>query len=197
MIRGPAFLYVLPCAYEDLLKLGHSRDPLARMQAMHPRWYEFFDLERAFAVETELVRDAQILERETARSLRLHRAPAPLLFRASAGGATEWYRGAFSALHALGGELQQQGHVLHRPLLDWARQRLELQTDRLREWTSLLSPDELDARGTAARATEAQRRVLDVLDAWRALDLDPAPFLSDSVRQWHDAATLRGARATD
>ncbi|WP_159015667.1 hypothetical protein [Cognatiluteimonas profundi] len=44
--RGRCYLYVLPCAYEDLLKLGFSRDPLDRMQALHPRWFEFFDLDR-------------------------------------------------------------------------------------------------------------------------------------------------------
>jgi len=30
--RGRCFLYVFPCAYEDLLTLGFSRDPLQRLQ---------------------------------------------------------------------------------------------------------------------------------------------------------------------
>jgi hypothetical protein len=189
--RGPAFLYVLPCAYEDLLKLGHSRDPLARMQAMHARWFEFFDLERGFAVATETVRDAQRLELHHGRALASHAAPAPLLFQASAGGATEWYRGAYPALHAAAQALQTVGHVLHAPLRDWARTRLLAQADRLHHWTGLLDPDALEARGAQARASIAQRRVVDVLDAYLALEIDLAPFLSDPVMQWHDAARMR------
>ena len=50
--RGRCFLYVLPLAsHEDVLKLGFSRDPLDRLQALHPRYFEVFDLERAFLVE--------------------------------------------------------------------------------------------------------------------------------------------------
>ena len=42
---GRAFLYVLPCAYEDHAKLGIAGDPLVRMQAFSSRYYEFFDLD--------------------------------------------------------------------------------------------------------------------------------------------------------
>ena len=54
--RGRCFLYVFPCDWEDLLKLGISRDPLDRVQALHPRWFEFFDLGRGFLVEFYRVR---------------------------------------------------------------------------------------------------------------------------------------------
>ena len=73
--RGRCHLYVLPCAHEDLLKLGFSRDPLARLQQLHPRWFEFFDLDRAFAVETETVPDARKLELAQRRLLAEHNAP--------------------------------------------------------------------------------------------------------------------------
>ena len=58
-----AYVYVLPCAGEDWLKLGFSRDPLTRLQTLHRRYYEFFDTELAFAIETETVREARALEK--------------------------------------------------------------------------------------------------------------------------------------
>jgi hypothetical protein len=67
--RGRCHLYVLPVVVEDLLKLGFSRDPLARLQQLHPRWYEQFDLDRAFTVETESVPDARRLELRFRRQL--------------------------------------------------------------------------------------------------------------------------------
>lgn len=57
--EGCSFVYVFACVVEDLLKLGFSRDPIGRLQALHPRYFEFFDLERSFLVETETVRDAR------------------------------------------------------------------------------------------------------------------------------------------
>lgn len=96
--RGPCHAYVLPCAYEDLLKFGFSRDPLGRMRSLHRRYFECFDLDRAILVETETVRDARRIELAWRRELTLHNAPAPLVVRRAAGGRTEWYRGAWEAL---------------------------------------------------------------------------------------------------
>ncbi len=53
--RGHCYLYVFPCAWEDHCKLGFSRDPLSRMQALHRRWFEFFDIDHGLLVETETV----------------------------------------------------------------------------------------------------------------------------------------------
>ncbi|MGD6053331.1 GIY-YIG nuclease family protein, partial [Xanthomonas citri pv. citri] len=64
------FLYVLPCVYEDLLKIGHSRNPLQRAQALQPRYFEFFDLGRAFALELDKVREARLLEHALHARLR-------------------------------------------------------------------------------------------------------------------------------
>lgn len=189
--RGQAFVYVLPCPGEDLLKLGHSRNPLARMQQLHPRFYEFFDTELALAVETQTVREAQALELRLARSLRDHRAPAPLTVNPAAGGDTEWYRGAYAALDRAVEALQQQGHRVHRPLQPWLRQQLQAQAELLYGWTQLLSPQELEGRGAAARASLAQRRAADVLDAYVALELDLSPWLPQQVLAWHRAASLR------
>lgn len=189
--RAQAFVYVLPCPGEDLLKLGHSRNPLARMRQLHPRFYEFFDTELALAVETQTVREAHTLELRLARPLREHRAPAPLTVNPAAGGHTEWYRGAYAALAAAADELQKQGHTVYRPLQPWLRERLQAQAELLYAWTQLLSPQELEGRGSAARASVAQRRVADVLDAFVALDLDLARWLPAPVLAWHRAASLR------
>lgn len=189
--RAQAFVYVLPCPGEDLLKLGHSRDPLARMQQLHPRFYEFFDTELALAVETQTVREAHTLELRLARTLREHRAPAPLTVNPAAGGHTEWYRGAYAALAAAVDELQQQGYSVHRPLQPWLRARLQAQAELLYAWTQQLTPLELEGRGSAARASLAQRRAADVLDAFVALQLDLSRWLPAAVLHWHRAASLR------
>ena len=189
---GPAFLYVLPTLHEDLLKLGFSRDPLARMQALHPRFYEFFDLERAFAVQTDTVAEARALETRHARALREHRAPVPLTAE-RAGGHTEWYRGAARQLALVAEECATAGFAVHRPLADWVRRRLEAHAPLLHDWTALLSVDELEARGAAAVASLAQRRVLDVLDAYPALGLDLERWLPDAVRGWHAEARRRAS----
>jgi len=91
------FAYVFPCAWEDHCKIGFSRDPLARIQQLHPRWFEVFDLERGLLVEGETQRDARDLELELRRPLAAHRAPPPLTVRVAAGGHTEWFRGAPAA----------------------------------------------------------------------------------------------------
>jgi len=178
--RGRCHLYVLPCAYEDLLKLGFSRDPLARMQSIHPRWYEFFDLDRALAVHCETVREAQALETRYKQMLVEHNAPAPLLASVVAGGASEWYRGAYAALDLIADELIGAGHPAHRPLRPWVRARLLERADRLYAWTRLLTADDLDAPHSPA-----PRLVRNVLDAYRAMAIDLAPWLPPDLWAWY------------
>ena len=183
--RGRCHLYVLPCAYEDLLKLGFSRDPLARMQQLHPRWFEFFDLDRALLVETESVRDARVLELAQRRALAEYNAPVPLTVRETAGGHREWYRGAYDRLHAHALELASGGHVLHAPLRPFVREALLARAPLLFSWTqAMLTVDDLD---WPQAATSAQRTVRDALDAFLALDIDLAPWLPESVLRWHRA----------
>src|SRR6476661_6408062 len=144
--RGRSYLYVLPCAYEDILKLGFSRDPLERMQSLHPRWFEFFDLDRAFLVEAETVRDVRDLELGLAGVIADHNAPAPLVTRREAAGHTEWYRGAYEVLATTAQTLAAGGYVMHAPLRPWLRQRLLERSDRLFSWTlAAVSADDLDA----------------------------------------------------
>jgi hypothetical protein len=189
---GPAYLYLLPCLGEDLLKLGFSRDPLSRMQSLHPRFYEFFDLEQGCAVQTETVHDARRLELSLARRLRAHSAPSPLTIRAAAGGASEWYRGAQPTLLAEFDALRRLGHRLVE-LSTLVRAGLMAQAADLYAWSSLLSPAELEARGALARTTAAQRHVVDVLDGYLACAIDVRPLLPAAAADWHRAASLRPA----
>lgn len=183
--RGPAYLYVLPCAYEDLLKLGFSRDPLARMQAIHPRWYEFFDLDRALAVQTQTVREAQAMETRYKQLLLEHNATPPLLASAAAGGTGEWYRGAYAALDLIAEELVDAGFPAHRPLRPWVRQRLLGSADRLYSWARLLTAGDLDLR-----ENPAAKLVRNVLDAYSALDIALAPWLPSDIDAWYHGTAV-------
>ena len=181
--RGHCHLYVFPCAWEDLCKLGFSRDPLSRLQALHPRFFEFFDLDRGALVETDTVAEARALETSLRRELAMHNAPAPLTVREEAGGHREWYRGAAEALAQATGELAGRGHRLHSPLRPWLRHALLQRSDRIYSWTeAMLSPDELEG---LAGWTPTQARVRDVLDAWVAMEVELAPLLPPRVLCWH------------
>ena len=180
---GPCFLYVAPSAYEDQLKLGFSRDPLVRLQSLHPRWFEAFDLDRALLVETETVRDARALELKLRRQLVAHNAPAPLTVRQQAGGHTEWYRGAYEQLRDAVIALEAAGHTVHVPARAWFRDALLGRVDLLYSWTeAVLTPDELD--GLVAHSP-AQRVVRDALDACAQLGIELQPLLPERVWRWY------------
>ena len=179
--RGRCYVYVLPCAYEDILKLGFSRDPLDRMQTLHPRWFEFFDLDDAFLIETETVRDARDVELGLQRVVAEHNAPAPLVIRRAAAGHGEWYRGAHGVLSRTAGMLAAGGYVMHAPLRPWLRQHLLERSDRLYAWTlAMLSPAELESR----TPTPLQRQVRDRVDAFRALEIDLEALLAPEIFRW-------------
>lgn len=187
--EGRCYLYVLPCAYEDLLKLGFSRSPLRRLGELQTRYYEAFDLERAFLVETETVRDARDLELRLRHALREHQAPAPLSIRHEAGGHTEWYRGAYAPLSDQARSLGALGYRLHAPLREWLAQELLAHSDALYAWgASVLDalggdPGQLDAPALAA----LRRKVLDTLDAYPALGLALDSRLPEALSHWHRA----------
>lgn len=185
--EGVCYVYVLPCAYEDLLKLGFSRNPLSRAQALQARYYEFFDLDRAFLIETETVRDARDLELRLRHALIEHNAPAPLTVRREAGGHSEWYRGAFAILAGQGDLLETQGHHLHRPSRNWFTRELAAQGDQLFERASLLLAQlqgDLDWLRRPEMST-LLRNLLDVLDAHTALEIDLEPRLPQAVLDWY------------
>jgi hypothetical protein len=183
---GRCFVYVFPCTWEDHCKIGFSHDPLARMQQLHRRWFEFFDIDRGLLVETETVRDARDLELELRRPLVEHNAPAPMTVRREAGGHTEWFRGVASQLELAALMLQRRGHAVHAPLREWLRPALLARSDQLYAWSQAqLSPDELDG---LAGPTPTQRMVRDMLDACVALDIELEPLLAPQVYRWYREA---------
>lgn len=185
--EGRCYLYVLPCAYEDLLKIGHSRNPLQRAQALQPRYFEFFDLERAFAVETDTVREARALEHALHLRLRDHNAPAPLTVRVQAAGLGEWYRGAYAHLQDEAAQWQAHGHRLHLPLSAWFARELAGQGEwlyaRAEELLAQLQGDTglLDQPALAT----VRRNLLDTLDAHRALVPDLDRRLPSALLDWY------------
>jgi hypothetical protein len=188
---GPSFVYVLPCLGEDLLKLGMSRDPLDRFQNLHRRWFDFFDLETARLVETDSVREARAIETRLRKALREHNAPAPLLVSSSAGGQTEWFRGALDTLERETDALRVGGLRVHAPARGWLRDALAMRGSLLFHWSSrmleAIDPD--FAPPLSSRPpTGIERTLRDALDAYAALDLDPEPLVPEKVlRWWRDA----------
>lgn len=177
------FAYVFPCAWEDHCKIGFSRDPLARIQQLHPRWFELFDLERGLLVEGETERDARDLELELRRPLGAHRAPPPLTVRATAGGHTEWFRGTEAVLREAVASLARRGHRVHAPLGDWLRDAMQARCDLLHDWVAAqLQPGAFDR---SEGRSLAQRALRDVLDAHVALGFALEPLLPERAWRWY------------
>ncbi|MFD0740381.1 GIY-YIG nuclease family protein [Lysobacter koreensis] len=174
--RGQCYLYVLPCAYEDILKLGLSRDPLSRMQALHRRYFDFFDLDRAILVETDKVREARDLELALGRAIKDHSAPAPLIVRREAAGHTEWYRGAHEALARQAQALSEQGYVVHRGLHAWVRRGLLARSEQLHTWSQAVL-----ALIECTDDTALPSAVRDTLDAYVAFGIELEPRLPDAL----------------
>jgi hypothetical protein len=184
---GPSFVYVLPCLGEDLLKLGMSRDPLDRLQSLHPRWFDFFDLDAARLVETDSVREARAIETRLRRALRAHNAPAPLLVAAGAGGGTEWFRGAQDFLAGETDALHAQGMRLHAPARPWLHDALARRGGLLFHWSArmleAIDPD-FASPLSSRPPTTLERTLRDALDAHDALGIDPEPLVPASVLRW-------------
>jgi hypothetical protein len=188
---GASFVYVLTCLGEDRLKLGMSRDPLARIQTLHPRWFDFFDLDAARLVETDSVREARAIETRLRRALREHNAPAPIVVAGAAGGRTEWFRGALGILESETAALHASGLRLHAPARPWFREALVARGGVLFHWTTqMLEAIEPDfAPPLSSRLpTELERTLRDALDAYDAFGIDPAPLVPDAVLRWWDEA---------
>ncbi|WP_303636947.1 GIY-YIG nuclease family protein [Stenotrophomonas tuberculopleuritidis] len=180
-IDGRVFAYVFPCAWEDYAKIGFSRDPLGRISALHRRWFEFFDLEAGALVEAESERDARDLELQLRAPFKAHRAPAPMTVQDKAGGRTEWVRGANQALAVAIDGLGEQGYRCY-PLKPWLRAALQLRMDRLHDWAAAQLPQEEGLRMPGGPGEVALR---DTLDGYRALEIDPLPWLPDHVQRWY------------
>lgn len=174
------FTYVFPCIWEDHCKVGFSKDPLTRLEAFHSRWFEVFDLDRGFLIETECERDARDLELALRRPLVELKAPKPMTVRKAAGGHTEWLRGAFSHLELQALVLETMGYALHRPSQTWLTARLASRLDDLFSWAS--------AQWAAAQlepGAQVLKVLKDMLDAYVALGIDYKHAVPDEVADWY------------
>ena len=184
---GRCYAYVLPCREMDCLKVGFTRDPLARLRTLHPRHFEVFDLDRAALVEVEHVRDARAIESALKRSLAEYRSTEPLVIRSRAGGKHEWYRGACpQALDLIERRAEDDGFRLHRPLSSWLRESLLARRDVLYSGSQQLLDALQFAREQGVEADARGARVLvDVLDTCVAVGIDPRSIVPEAVAAWH------------
>ena len=188
---GPAAVYVLPHRGEAFLKLGFSRDPLARMQNLHSRYFDFFDIERAILIETPRVKDARAIETQLKRRLAEHRAPAPLDIRHEAGGESEWYRGAYDIIAATLENYEALGYVVFRDAREPLAARLRNQSAQTFEW-AVLQWRAIN-EGDAFVAARARRALADVLDAYRWFAIDIRDAVPPDVAAWHAARSAEKA----
>ncbi len=184
-LDGRCFAYVFPCAWEDYGKIGFSRDPLARIGALHRRWFEFFDLDAGVLIETETQRDARDIELALRRPLKAHRAPAPLTVQDKAGGKTEWVRGANDLLQPAVQSLADGGHRIH-PLRAWLAAAMLARADQLYDWSAMLLPEAPVA--CDALSVRAQVLLRDALDGHAALGIDLESRLPPHVWCWYRRA---------
>lgn len=182
---GPAAVYVLPHRSEEFLKLGFSRDPLARMQNLHPRYFNFFDIERAILIETPRVKDARAIETQLKRELADHRAPAPLDIRHDAGGESEWYRGAYETITSKLVVYEAMGYVVFRDARASFAERLQQQRAQTFEW-AVLQWRAIN-EGNAFAVSRAMRALRDALDGYRWFDIDATDVIPPEVAAWYEA----------
>jgi T5orf172 domain len=185
-MSAPAFVYVAPARYEDILKLGFSYDPCDRVRSFHERYFEYFDLEGGFVLAATDEKDARRIERLLAESLADHRARAPLVIAEAAGGYTEWYRGALAAVvHAATTLVRDGGYEPLQSFAERMRQRLLLERELLFEHSTAML-DAIDALGDDAQGMTVGRRLRARLDAYTALKIEVMEHLPDTVRFWLD-----------
>jgi len=184
-MTAPAFVYVAPARYEEILKVGFSHDPCDRLRSFHPRWFEYFDLESGFVLAATDEADARRIERLFADELREHRATAPLVIERAAGGFTEWYRGAHAPAAALATRLVAAGgYAPPESLAARMHARLLQERDQLFERTTFLL-DAIEALQGEAQAAALEFSLRAMLDAYVVLQIDPHAFLPAHVIAWH------------
>jgi hypothetical protein len=187
--RGRAYVYVLPCRDEDLLKVGFSRDPLQRLTTLHARFFRFFDLDRAFLIATDRVRDARRIERRYIETFAERRSPAPLVVPDAAAGYTEWYRGAYADAEAIARALvADDGFTLHAPLRDWLRALFLERSALLFAWSAKMLEAIEYVRFNAPPSPSPrvlERPLRDALDCFDELGIDIEPLVPEPVFRWH------------
>ncbi len=182
---GPAIVYVLPHRGEEFLKLGFSRDPLRRMQELYRRYFDFFDIDRAILIETLRVADARRIETNLKRTIDTYRAPSPLDVRHEAGGATEWYRGAYAVLQENAEVLERDGFLVHWNVRNWIAQRLIQHRELLFEWASVQFQG-MEIAGIRSQTGRVMASALrDALDGSIYFGIDIVDAIPDDVFLWY------------
>ncbi len=186
--RGRCYVYCFPCRDRDVAKIGFSTDPIARMQSLHPRFFEFFDLERGALIETEYVRDARVLESRLKTKFRGLGIPAPLMVKEAAGGRTEWLSGAYAdAMAEFERSRREDGFTLHANLAAWMRTRLTEHVGAIFDWSTrqlqIIELLHFNANPDFRRRHEgALRSTLALLEA---LDFEVEALVPDAVAYWY------------
>lgn len=188
-LSGRSFVYLLPCRDEDILKFGFSRDPLQRMQALHRRFFDFFDLDRALLIEVEKLSDARRIERAAMVRFARHRSPAPLVVRDAAAGKTEWFRGVATPGDAFMREMaSEEGWILHDPLASWLSQRFGERGDVVYDW-SMHMLDAIEYQHfnlpPEMRELRAERALRGFLDACESVHMDIGDLVPARVFAWY------------
>jgi hypothetical protein len=181
MISAPAFVYVVPARFEDILKIGFSRDPSHRIRSFHRRYFEYFDLERGFLIAANDEKDARRIERLLAQRFAEHRTHAPLVVEQAPGGSTEWYRGAYPLVLQASTQLVIDGGY---PLLVSTARRIREELLREREHLfehATAVVDAIDALGEGSAALDIEEAFRNSLDAFRAFDIAVDEYLPEDV----------------
>jgi len=190
--KGRSFVYMLPCRDQDLLKVGFSREPLVRLRTLHPRFFDYFDLERGLLLEVDRVVQARAIERDILLRHAEERSPAPLVVPDQAAGYTEWLRGVMPEVTArLREAAAREDYPLHT-LSDWVRQMFEAQADRLYDLSlKLLEAIEYEAFNVPGELAtgQAARSLIYVLDACASVGIDMTATFPEAVLAWRRFAS--------
>ena len=187
--RGRPFVYVLCSRGEDLTKVGFTHDPIQRFRSFHPRFFALFDLDRSLLVQVGRLAEARRMERLLIERWTEHRASAPLLVSAAAGGHTEWFRGIADEVGPFVRRIAERyGYPIYAPLGDWLRARFAERADQLYEWSSrMLAMIEWQSLNLPPPAQDRRyaQTLGDTLDACAAVNMDLAALVLPEVLAWY------------
>jgi len=177
-MNAPASVYIIPARFEEILKIGFSREPAHRIRSFHPRYFEYFDLDRAFVICANDEKDARRIERLFALQLADHRTHAPLVIEQAPGGHTEWYRCAYELAREASTQIVFEGG--YPPLTSAAtliREHLLREREHLFEHATAFV-DVIDGLGNDdPQALKIAAAFRDVLDAFEAFDIPVDEYL--------------------
>ena len=187
LAKGRCFVYLLPCRDEDTQKIGFARDPWVRMRQFHPRFQDFFSLDRGALIETDRVVDSRAIERQLKAAFKAQAAQAPLAIRQAAGGKREWFRGIHArAIAAMQSHAQALGYPFHAPLEEWLRGQWMAQAEVIAEWSRKAYDVAEALHFNAAREIGEgyERRLRNTLEQWSGIGIPLEDLLEGRALHW-------------